>query len=142
VAQDGRTGIEAVAAIVGDRWAMLVLRDVFRGVRRFDELCDDLGIARPVLSVRLTRLVEAGILEKVPYQSNPPRFDYRLTPMGVELSPALIALMRWGDRWFGEQGAPSAHLVHAPCGRDFAQAFWCATCRTTFGPEAIRARRS
>jgi DNA-binding HxlR family transcriptional regulator len=136
-----QTGIEAVAAMVGDRWTMLVLRDVFRGVRRFGELCADLGIARPVLVSRLNRLVEAGILEKVPYQSNPPRFDYRLTPMGVELSPALIALIRWGDRWFGD-GEPTAHLVHAPCGHDFEQAFWCPTCRTTFGPDAIKSRRT
>lgn len=135
-----QTGIEAVAGLIGDRWAMLVLRDVFRGLRRFDELCEDLGIARPVLVSRLTRLVDAGLLEKVPYQLHPPRYDYRLTAMGVELSPALVALMRWGDRWFGD-GAPTAHLVHAPCGGDFEQAFWCATCRTTFGPDAIRARR-
>lgn len=138
---EDRTGIEAVAGLIGDRWAMLVLRDVFRGLRRFDELCDDLGIARPVLVSRLTRLVNAGILEKVPYQERPLRFDYRLTPKGVELSPALIALMRWGDRWFGD-GEPTADLVHTPCGHRFEQAFWCSTCRTTFGPDAIKARPS
>ena len=135
------SGIEAVAALVGDRWSMLVLRDAFRGIRRFDELCEDLGIARPVLVSRLKRLVEAGVLDKVPYQSNPVRYDYRLTPMGVELSPALIALMRWGDRWF-DDGEPTADLVHAPCGTEFEQAFWCATCKTTFGPSAIKARRA
>ena len=62
MATEDRTGIEAVAALIGDRWAMLVLRDVFRGVRRFDGLCADLGVARPVLVSRLTRLVAAGIL--------------------------------------------------------------------------------
>ena len=125
--------------VVGDRWAMLVLRDVFRGLRRFEELRTDLGVARPVLSGRLRRLVDAGVLEKVPYQLRPPRYEYRLTPMGVELSPALVALMRWGDRWLAGEGAGTV-LVHRPCGTELAQAFWCATCATTFGPLAIRSR--
>ena len=130
-------GIEAVAAIVGDRWSLLVLRNVFRGIRRFDGLQDDLGISRPVLANRLKRLVDAGVLERVPYQENPQRYDYRLTAAGFELSPALVALLRWGDDWFGE-GARTALLVHALCGREFEQAFWCATCKSTFGPSAIR----
>ncbi len=132
-------GIAAVASIVGDRWALLVLRDVFRGIRRFDALCEDLGVSRPVLAKRLKWLVEAGVLERVPYQEHPPRYDYRLTRAGVELSPALVALLRWGDSWFGD-GARSAVLVHADCGREFEQAFWCTSCKTTFGPTAIRSR--
>ena len=129
--------IAAVAGLVGDKWSMLVLRDVFRGVRRFDELCADLGMSRAVLTERLKRLVAAGVLTKVPYQEHPPRYEYRLTPMGVELSPMLVALLRWGDRWFGD-GAPTATLVHAPCGTELHQAFWCPTCKRTFGPAAIR----
>jgi DNA-binding HxlR family transcriptional regulator len=132
-------GIEAVASIVGDRWSLLVLRDIFRGIRRFDAICDDLGVSRPVLAKRLKRLVEHGVLERVPYQDNPPRYDYRLTPAGVQLSPALVALLRWGDTWFGAS-EPTAVLVHAECGSEFEQAFWCTTCKTTFGPAAIRAR--
>ena len=81
---------------------MLVLRDIFRGIRRFDELCVDLGIARPLLATRLKRLVAAGIVEKSPYQDRPVRYDYRLTQAGTELSPALVALLRWGDQWFGD----------------------------------------
>ena len=94
--------IAAVAGLIGDKWSMLVLRDVFRGVRRFDELCGDLGMSRAVLTERLKRLVDAGVLTKVPYQERPVRHEYRLTPMGVELSPMLVALMRWGDRWLGD----------------------------------------
>ncbi|MBO0731929.1 MAG: helix-turn-helix transcriptional regulator [Acidimicrobiaceae bacterium] len=118
---------------------MLILRDVFRGVRRFDELRVDLGIARPVLSDRLRKLVAAGILRKTQYQERPPRSEYRLTPMGVELSPALIALLRWGDRWLGDD-EPTVVLCHSPCGTELEQAFWCRKCRTTFGPLAIRSR--
>jgi DNA-binding HxlR family transcriptional regulator len=125
--------------IIGDRWTMLILRDVFRGLRRFDELRVDLGVARPVLSDRLRKLVDTGVLEKVPYSQRPPRYEYRLSPMGVELSPALVALMRWGDRWLADE-APTTVLVHGPCGTELEQAFWCRTCATTFGPLAIRSR--
>ena len=137
VADRSDATIAAVAGLIGDKWSMLVLRDVFRGVRRFDELCGDLGMSRAVLTERLKRLVDAGVLTKVPYQERPVRHEYRLTPMGVELSPMLVALMRWGDRWLGD-GATTATLVHGPCGTELHQAFWCPTCRRTFGPAAIR----
>lgn len=137
VADGSDATIAAVAGLIGDKWSMLVLRDVFRGVRRFDELCGDLGMSRAVLTERLKRLVDAGVLTKVPYQERPVRHEYRLTPMGVELSPMLVALMRWGDRWLGD-GATTATLVHGPCGTELHQAFWCPTCRCTFGPAAIR----
>ena len=113
---------------------MLVLRDVFRGVRRFDELCADLGMSRAVLTERLKRLVDAGVLTKVPYQERPVRHEYRLTPMGVELSPMLVALLRWGDRWFGD-GETTATLVHGPCGTELHQAFWCPTCQLHVRPD-------
>ena len=129
--------IAVVADLIGDKWSMLVLRDVFRGVRRFDGLCADLGMSRAVLTERLKRLVDAGVLTRIPYQEHPVRHEYRLTPMGVELSPMLVALMRWGDRWLGS-GTTTVRLVHAPCGTDLQQAFWCATCKRTFGPGAIR----
>jgi DNA-binding HxlR family transcriptional regulator len=131
--------IARTVEIIGDRWTMLVLRDVFRGLRRFDEFRLDLGIARPVLSDRLRKLVEAGVLERVPYQDHPLRHEYKLTPMGVELSPALVALMRWGDRWLARD-QPTTVLYHAACGTELQQAFWCPTCATTFGPLAITSR--
>lgn len=129
--------METVARLVGDKWSMLVVRDVFRGVRRFDELQADLGVGRAVLADRLRRLTAAGILTKAPYGERPVRYEYRLTEMGLELSPMLVALLRWGDRWLGD-GEPTAVLVHGPCGTEFEQAFWCNTCKTTFGPGAIR----
>ena len=106
-------------------------------MRRFDDLQADLGIGRAVLADRLRRLTEAGILHKVQYHERPARYEYKLTEIGVELSPMLVALLRWGDRWFGD-GDPTAVLVHAPCGTEFDQSFWCRTCHTTFGPTAIR----
>lgn len=126
--------------VIGDRWTLLVLRDAFRGIRRFDDFRRDLGIARPVLADRLRRLVDHGVLEKQLYQEHPPRYEYRLTPMGVDLSPALVALMRWGDRWLaGDQGPPTL-LVHATCGHELDQSFVCWSCDQTFSPTAIRSR--
>jgi len=136
---DHGRGIEAVAAVVGDRWSMLIVRNIFRGIRRFDALQADLGVSRPILAARLERLVDSGILERVAYQDRPPRYDYVLTPAGLELSPALVALIRWGDRWFGD-GGRTVVLVHSECGQEFEQGFWCTTCSTTFGPSDIRSR--
>lgn len=138
-ADDTACSIARSLEIIGDRWTILILRDAFRGVRRFDELRDDLGIARPVLAERLKRLVEAGVLHKVPYQQRPVRYEYRLTQMGVELSPILVALMRWGDRHLSD-GAPPTVLVHEPCGHPLEQGFWCAECRQTFTPAEIASR--
>ncbi len=129
--------IERTLALVGDRWTILVLRAAFRGIRRFDEFCADLGIARPILTARLRKLVAAGLMTREPYQEHPPRYEYRLTPAGIALSPAVVALVRWGDQHLATDG-PTTILVHAPCGTELEQGFWCQTCVTTFGPSAIR----
>jgi DNA-binding HxlR family transcriptional regulator len=134
-----RDSIAATLAFVGDRWSLLILRDAFRGVRRFADLCDDLGIARNILADRLDKLVDAGILERVPYQERPLRHEYRLTAKGRDLSPALIALMRWGDRWAVE-GAPPTLLVHDACGTELEQLLRCPACRVEVTPTLIRSR--
>lgn len=85
--------------VVGERWTLLILRDAFLGVRRFDDFQRSLGVARNVLNARLQRLVEHGLLERRRYQERPERFEYRLTEMGLDLLPVIEALMRWGDRW-------------------------------------------
>ena len=89
--------------VVGDRWTLLIIRDVFLGLRRFDQLQESLGVARNVLADRLNRLVEHGILERVPYSERPPRFEYRLTDKGRELNVALTALRQWGDQHLSEK---------------------------------------
>ena len=124
--------------VIGDRWTLLILRDAFRGVRRFDELQRDLGIARNVLTDRLTKLVDHGVLERRLYQRRPDRYEYRLTPRGIGLSPALVALMRWGDQHLcADNGAPLV-LVHEPCGEPLDQRFICWACDETITPTAIR----
>jgi DNA-binding HxlR family transcriptional regulator len=125
--------------ILGDRWTILIMRDAFRGVRRFDDFRTGLHIARPVLTDRLKHLVEAGVLERRLYCERPPRFEYRLTPMGAALSPALVALMRWGDSWLSDDGPPTV-LVHDTCGQPLDQAFVCWHCDVTFTQSGIASR--
>lgn len=134
--------IERALALVGDRWSLLILRDVFRGKRRFGDFCTDLGIARNILADRLDRLVEAGILQRVPYQERPVRHEYRLTPKGRDLSPALIALLRWSDRWAAEDGETQTLLVHDACGQELEQLLRCPACDVEVTPTHIRSRRS
>jgi DNA-binding HxlR family transcriptional regulator len=89
--------------VVGERWSLLIVRDVFLGLRRFDELQENLGIARNVLTDRLNRLVEEGVLERVRYSERPERFEYRLTRKGRDLNIALSGLRQWGDKYLSEK---------------------------------------
>ena len=104
-------------SVVGDRWTLLVLRESFLGIRRFDEFEKRLGITRHVLAERLKKLVEAGVLDKVAYQQRPLREEYCLSAKGRDLYPAIMALVNWGDRHMsGAAGAPIRH-IHRTCGR-------------------------
>jgi DNA-binding HxlR family transcriptional regulator len=96
---DARCPIARSIDVVGEWWTILILRDAFRGLRRFDEFQVSLGIARNLLSRRLKRLVAAGVLETQPYSTRPLRHEYRLTQKGRELYPVLMVLMDWGNRW-------------------------------------------
>ncbi|MED5221223.1 MAG: helix-turn-helix domain-containing protein [Actinomycetota bacterium] len=131
--------IAATLEAVGDRWTLLILRDLFRGVRRFEALHRDLGIARNLLTDRLNRLVGLDIVQKVPYQDRPVRHEYRLTAKGADLSPALVALMRWGDRWYADDGPPTL-LVHDACGTPLDQSLVCPACHAVVTPLHIRSR--
>ena len=104
--------------VLGDRWTMLVLRDIFNGVRRFADLGQHLGIARDVLAKRLGVLVDEGLIRRVPYQEPGARtrYEYRLTDAGRELRPVLLALQEWGDRHRATPEGPPARLFHAGCG--------------------------
>ena len=132
--------IAATVEIIGDRWSLLILRDAFRGIRRFDEFQRDLGIARNLLTDRLHRLVDHGIFDKVAYQERPVRYEYRLTPKGIELSPSLVALMKWGDAWTAGDSGPPVVLVHDECGTPVEQSFHCAECNATVTPLHLRNR--
>ena len=119
LAYDSETcSIARTLALIGDRWTLLVLRDVANGVCRFDDLASHLGIARNVLSKRLAGLVDAGLVVRSAYQveGSRERQEYRLSPAGRELVPILVAFMGWGDRHLAGPEGPPAVPVHADCG--------------------------
>ncbi|MFC4011502.1 winged helix-turn-helix transcriptional regulator [Nonomuraea purpurea] len=114
--------------IVGDWWTPLIIRDVYLGVRRFDDLVTDLGISRNLLTARLDQLVAQRILERRRYQERPARHEYELTQAGRDLVPVLMALMAWGNQWAGLTEGPPALLEHRPCGNLFTPLVTCPHC--------------
>jgi DNA-binding HxlR family transcriptional regulator len=119
--------VASTLEVVGERWTLLIIRDVFLGIRRFEELQRDLGVARNVLQARLERLVEEGILVKRPYQERPVRNEYRLTEKGADLWPVLVALLQWGDR-YGLEGERPMLLQHRGCGGELDDRRRCVAC--------------
>ena len=113
--------------LIGERWTMLIVREVFLGNRRFDEMATRLDIARNVLTARLTRLVDEGVLTKVRYQERPERFEYRLTEKGIDLWPVIVSLLQFGDRYYAPDGPPMV-LVHKDCGGRLDEHRTCETC--------------
>jgi len=113
--------------VIGDRWSFMVAREAFFGIRRFDGMQDRLGIAPNILADRLTRLVNVGVFDRVPYQTSPDRFEYRLTNMGRDLFGPFLAMLAWGDRWLSE-GQPPLILTHLTCGHDFVPEVLCDQC--------------
>jgi DNA-binding HxlR family transcriptional regulator len=98
--------------IVGEKWALLAVREVFLGNRRFDEMIRRTGAPRDTLAARLRTLVTAGILERVQYAEHPARFEYRLTEAGRDLYPVILTLMDWGDRYLDDGSGPPMVLRH------------------------------
>lgn len=115
-------------AIVGDRWTMMILREAFVGVRRFEQFQDRLGLSKALLSERLKGLVDDCVMERRPYQDRPERFEYRLTGKGLDLYPVLMALVAWGNKYeAGDKGPPLVHH-HKTCGHDFTAVMTCSEC--------------
>lgn len=123
--------------VIGEWWTMLVIREAFNGVRRFDEFHSRLGIARNVLAARLQRLVEHGVLERRQYQDRPPRCEYRLTEKGRDLYPVLVAMLAWGDKWMAGPEGPPVSLIHT-CGHVLGSHLVCSSCGQPVDPRQIR----
>src|SRR4051794_28981189 len=125
--------------VVGEWWSMLIVRDAFLGVRRFDDFQARLGISRNILNVRLSALVDAGVLERVPYQERPLRHEYRLTAKGRDLWPVLTTMREWGDKWSAPDG-PRLELVHESCGQVVHLTHTCSACGEPVDRQSVRAR--
>ena len=131
---DRACSIARTLDIIGDRWTPLVLRDIAMGVSRFDAIQRDLGISRKVLTQRLQALLDHEVIDRTPYQDNPPRHDYVLTEKGTDLAMVLLAIQTFGDKWvFGEAGPP-IQWRHLGCGEISRPVTCCEHCGETVGP--------
>jgi DNA-binding HxlR family transcriptional regulator len=120
--------VSRALALIGDQWTLMILREALFGVRRYGQLARNLGIPRPTLSARLRSLVDAGLLERVLYASDPDRYEYRLTEAGRELFGAAAMLMRWGDKYLAGPEGPPIVLRHHACGEIAEPTLVCGRC--------------
>jgi DNA-binding HxlR family transcriptional regulator len=124
--------------VVSDAWTVLVLRDAFQGVRRFDQFVESLGIARNTLSSRLEKLVDAGMMKAEPYQDNPVRYEYRLTERGKDLFDVLMTLWSYGERWNPPKSPGRQRAIHVTCGNEADAVAHCGHCGERLSRRDIR----
>ena len=133
--------VARTVSVIGARWTLLILRDCFLRVRRFDAFQARLGITRPLLATRLRKLVKDGVLTKVPYQQRPTRYEYRLTQKGLDLYPIVMSIVHWGDvHMAGKKGRPLLHQ-HASCGKTFDPVMICSECGEPLNPRQVHVHR-
>lgn len=128
---NGRTQgslVDPVIELFGDRWATLVVRALFTGIHRFDEIQKDTGMASNILSDRIERLQDQAIITARPYSRHAGRFDYHLSAKGRDLYPVILGLLNWGDRWYADAEGPPLLLTHRPCGAGLEMTIGCSGC--------------
>jgi len=136
---DPQCTISRSAALLGERWTLLLLRQVFLGTRRFEDFQSQMDISRSVLTERLAELVDEGVLRRVAYKDARTRYEYRLTEKGHALYPVLMALRDWGARWMPpEDGRPSFDLHHHDCGGDVHAKVECTECGVELTARDVR----
>jgi DNA-binding HxlR family transcriptional regulator len=133
----GTATAQRALALLADRWTFLIVRDAYLGVHRFGELQRNLGIARNVLSDRLSKLVEHGLLERVRYRTDPDWYEYRLTERGLDLYPTILAFFRWVSTHYGDPGQPAVRLRHRGCGELTQPLLVCSHCRELLTPQDV-----
>jgi DNA-binding HxlR family transcriptional regulator len=126
---DWNCSIARTLDVVGEWWTLLILRDAFRGTTRFDDFQASLGMARSVLTARLRKLTDQGVLERQPYCEHPPRYEYKLTEKGLALFPIIAAMLHWGDTWAPTPAGPPVVFVHDSCGKVIQPALTCPHCK-------------
>ena len=120
--------LERAIEVLGDRWTAQTIASAFTGKRRFNALQAELGVAPNILSERLGRLVDLGVFERRRYQERPERFEYALTPEGLDLFPLILELIRWGDRWLAGGAGPPQIITHRNCGQRLEPTITCDQC--------------
>ncbi|MEU7825406.1 helix-turn-helix domain-containing protein [Catellatospora sp. NPDC049133] len=129
-------------AVLGERWTLVVLREVFNGIRRFEDMREHSGMPRQVLTNRLNMLVEQGVLHRVPYREpgERERHEYRLTEKGFDLYPVLVAVREWGDRYLADPAGPPVDMVHRDCGSAVHVSLACADGHEVGSPREVVTR--
>jgi DNA-binding HxlR family transcriptional regulator len=131
--------IARTLAFLGERWTVLILRELFVGRRRFDQIQAELGVATNILSERLSTLVNEGIVERRRYSEHPERYEYRLTEKGRDLQPIMLELMKWGARHKPLGGGPMRVIVHTECGHEVEPVQVCSHCGGELDNDNVRA---
>jgi len=135
--EEEQCSVARTVAVIGDRWSLLVLRDCFLRVRRFEDFQARLGLTRGVLADRLKKLVRHGVLRRVPYQARPKRHEYILTQKGLDLYPIIMAIVHWGDvHMVDERGRPRLY-EHKVCRKMFDPVMTCSTCGQPLSPKEV-----
>jgi DNA-binding HxlR family transcriptional regulator len=135
---DMRCSLARGLELIGDWWSPLIVRDLFAGVTRFDELVEDLGISRNLLTLRLRALQQGGIVERTAYRQRPVRYEYRLSEAGRDLVPVLLALTAWGDRWARPKEGRPILFVHRECGHVFRPRVTCSACGAVLSARSVQ----
>jgi DNA-binding HxlR family transcriptional regulator len=130
--------VAAALNLIGEKWALLAVREIFLGNRRFDEMVKQTGAPRDTLAARLRTLVSAGILERRPYSGHPARFEYFLTEAGLDLYPVITTLRSWGDKHLADPAGPPL-LVEHNCGHELTARLVCEACGKPVSPRDTRA---
>lgn len=137
---DQQCAVARFLSVLGDRWSLLILSDAFLGVRRFETFRKRLGISRTILKQRLDGLVEAGVLERVAYQTRPLRHEYRLTRKGVDLHGVILSMSQWANTHCNDEAGAPILFAHKRCGHDFEPRVQCSACGETVVPWEVEAR--
>jgi DNA-binding HxlR family transcriptional regulator len=137
--EDQNCSIASALAVIGERWTLLVLREVLLGRRRFQEIRRHTGIATNILTDRLQTLVDHDVLERRRYSEQPEAFEYVPTQKALDATPVLVALMQWGDRYDAPHGPPRT-LVHSGCGHETQPVLHCSHCDGPIEPRELRVR--
>jgi DNA-binding HxlR family transcriptional regulator len=138
VANPRRCSIAGALDVVGEKWSLLVVRELFLGARRFSEIAANTGAPRDILTTRLRRLEDVGVIRRSEYSTRPPRYEYRLTRAGRDLLPVILSLKQWGDRHVSRQALPPVY-EHS-CGVTFEPRMDCAACGTPADERSLTLR--
>jgi len=135
--QNEACSVARTLAVIGDRWTLLLLRECFMGVRRFEQLQARLDISRTIVRDRLKHLVDHGILERRQYETRPPRYEYKLTEAGLALHPIMISIVQWGDAYRADESGPPLVRTHRLCGQRLDAQLVCRDCGEPVHPRDV-----